>query len=116
MFHFNQAIHRKITDLGLSNDYLHNESIRDQCRQLMALSLMPINEVENQFKRLQTIMSTSLDDLLLYFKHQWMYGVVPIEMWNFHNVDHRTNNTSEGKNTLLFRFVSNHNREYICIF
>ncbi|CAF4570128.1 unnamed protein product, partial [Rotaria sp. Silwood2] len=95
MFHFNQAIHRKITALGLSNDYLHNESIRDQCRQLMALSLMPINEVENQFIRLQTIMSTSLGDLLLYFKHQWMYGVVPIEMWNFHNVDHRTNNTSE---------------------
>ncbi|CAM4849636.1 unnamed protein product, partial [Rotaria magnacalcarata] len=76
MFHFNEAIHRKITDLGLSNDYLHNGSIRDQCCQLMALSLMP----------------------LIYFKHQWMHGVVPVHMWNFYNVNHRTNNTSEAYN------------------
>ncbi|CAF3596017.1 unnamed protein product [Rotaria socialis] len=102
MFHFNQAIHRKITDLGLANDYLHNGSIRDQCRQLMALSLMPITEIDNQFQRLQTIMATSLSDLLVYFQHQWMHGVVPMHMWNFHHVKHRTNNTSEGKNSLIF--------------
>ena len=97
MFHFNQAIHRKITDLGLGNDYLHNETIRDQCRQLMALSLMPIDEVQTQFQRLQTILSTSLGDLVLYFKHQWVHGVISIQMWNFHDLKHRTNNTSEGE-------------------
>ncbi|CAM4852211.1 unnamed protein product, partial [Rotaria magnacalcarata] len=52
MFHFNQAIHRKITHLGLVNDYLRNETVRDQCRQLMALSLIPIDEVKSQFQRL----------------------------------------------------------------
>ncbi|CAF3977882.1 unnamed protein product [Rotaria sp. Silwood1] len=97
MFHFNQAIHRQIKDLGLASDYLHDATIRDQCRQLMALSLMPMDQVDNQFQRLQSIMSTSLSDLLLYFKHQWMYGVVPIQMWNFYSVDHRTNNTSESE-------------------
>ncbi|CAF4759282.1 unnamed protein product, partial [Rotaria sp. Silwood2] len=96
---------RKITNLGLANDYLHNESIRDQCRQIMALSLMPINEVESQFQRLETITSTSLGDLLLYFKHQWVHGVVPIQMWNFFDVHHRTNNTSEGQNTAAFRLL-----------
>ncbi|CAF3948031.1 unnamed protein product [Rotaria sp. Silwood1] len=65
MFHSNQAVHRKITDLGLANDYLNNERIRDQCRQLMALSLMPIEEVQNQFIRLEMIMSGKLADLLL---------------------------------------------------
>ncbi|CAF4422128.1 unnamed protein product [Rotaria magnacalcarata] len=98
MFHFNQAIHRKIKDLGLATKYLHDEIIRDQCRQLMALSLMPMDQVESQFQRLQTIISTSLGDLLSYFKHQWMYGVVPLQMWNFHDVIHRTNNTSEAYN------------------
>jgi hypothetical protein len=97
MFHFNQAIHRKIRDIGLASDYLHDETIHDHCRQLMALSLIPIDEVRSQFQRLQTIMPTSLNDLLLYFKHQWMYGVVPLHMWNFFDVNHRTNNTSEGK-------------------
>ena len=68
---------------------------------------MPIDEVERQFQRLQTIKSSSLGDLLLYFKNQWMHGVVPIHMWNFHDANHRTNNTSEGENVVvvhLFHF------------
>ena len=80
MFHFNQVVSKKITDLGLANDYLHNEAIRDQCRQIMTLSLMPIEQVHNQFQRLETITSASSRDLLLYFKHQWVHGVVPISM------------------------------------
>ncbi|CAF4361592.1 unnamed protein product, partial [Rotaria sordida] len=97
MFHLHQAIHRKIRDLGLATEYLHDETVRDQCRQLMALSLLPKEQVESQFQRLQTTTSPALGELLLYFKHQWMYGVVPLEMWNLHDVIHRTNNTSEGK-------------------
>jgi hypothetical protein len=105
MFHFNQAIHRKIREVGLANDYLHDASVRDLCRQLMALSLLPIDEVVSQFQRIQTAMPTSLGDLLSYFKHQWMYGVVPIHMWNFYDVNHRTNNTSEGEQiTVLYLF------------
>jgi hypothetical protein len=38
-----------------------------------------------------------LNGLLSYFKNQWLFGVVPMQMWNFHDVSHRTNNTSEGK-------------------
>ena len=71
----------------LTNDYLHNEGIRDRWCQLMALSLMPINEVENQFQRLETIISTALSDLITYFKHQWPYGVVPMQIWNFHTTN-----------------------------
>ncbi|CAF0907729.1 unnamed protein product [Rotaria sordida] len=97
MFHLHQAIHRKIKDLGLATEYLYDETVRDQCRQLMALSLLPKDQVESQFQRLQTTTSPALGELLLYFKHQWMYGVVPLEMWNFHDVIHRTNNTSEDR-------------------
>ena len=88
-----------MTELGRASDYLHNDGIRNQCRQLMALSLMPMNEVENQFQRLQSTLSESLRDLVAYFEHQWLNGVVPLHMWNFHNVFHRTNNTSESKTT-----------------
>jgi hypothetical protein len=96
MFHFNQAIHRNIKDLGLASEYLNNTTIRDYCRQLMALSLIPIDEVGSEFQFLQANMPTSLNALLSYFKNQWMYGVVPMRMWNFFDADHRTNNTSEG--------------------
>ena len=83
--------------MGLANDSLQNEGIRDQRRQLMTLSFRQINEADHQFQRLETMMSMAFSDLTTYFKHQWLYGVVPTQMWNFHTTLHRTNNLSEGK-------------------
>ena len=48
---FHQSIHRKIKDLGLANDSLQNEGIREQCCQLMTFSLRQINEADHQFQR-----------------------------------------------------------------
>ncbi|CAM4983560.1 unnamed protein product, partial [Rotaria socialis] len=112
MFHFNRAVHRKITDLGLASDYLHNEAMRNQCRQIMAVSLMPIEQVRSQFQRLETITCAALSDLLLYFKNQWVHGVVPISMWNFFDVIHRTNNISEAYN---LRFSSRLSKKHLNI-
>ena len=96
-FHLHQSIHRKIKDLGLANGSLQNKGICDQCRQLMTLTLRQINEADHQFQRLKTIMPTAFSDLTTYFKYQWLYGIVPTQMWNFHTTLHRTNNLSEGK-------------------
>ncbi|CAF4382457.1 unnamed protein product [Rotaria sp. Silwood2] len=97
-FHFVQAVHRNITNLGLASEYTHDENIRDQCRQLMALSLMPIAEVEKQFKRIRALASPSLDDLFVYFERQWISGCVPLSLWNANESDHRTNNIAEAYN------------------
>ncbi|CAF0872413.1 unnamed protein product [Adineta steineri] len=97
LFHFMQTVHRKIMGLGLHDDYTRCPEIREQCKQLIALSLMPIHEVERQYKRLRDIASASLDDLFIYFHRQWINGNVSLTMWNFHELDHRTNNISEGK-------------------
>jgi hypothetical protein len=83
----------------------------------MVLSLNPIDEGESQFQRLQTITSIALGDLLLYFQHQWMYGVVSIQMWDFHDINHRTNNISEGEPTAFpHLFHSKALLFIICIF
>jgi hypothetical protein len=87
--------------VGLGTDYAQDVGIREQCKQLMALSLMPICEVERQFKRLRAIASSSLDDLFTYFNRQWINGNIPLSMWNSHSLDHRTNNISEGINKRL---------------
>ena len=105
LFHFHQSIHRKVKDLSLANDSLQNEGIRDQCRQLMTLSLRQINEADHQFRRLETMMSTTVSDLATYLKHQSLYGVVPTQMWNFHTTLYRTNNLSEGE-PYFFPFFS----------
>ncbi|CAF4123801.1 unnamed protein product, partial [Rotaria sp. Silwood1] len=60
----------------------------------MALSLMPIYQVEQQFKRIRdtsSSSSSSLDDLFVYFDHQWINGTVPLSMWTSYGLDHRTN-------------------------
>ena len=106
LFRFHQSIHRKIKDLGLANDSLQNKGICDQCRQLMTLSLRQIDETDHQFQRLKTMMSTAFSDLTTYFKYQWLYGVVPTQMWNFHTTLHRTNNLSEGKSYFFPSFHS----------
>ena len=106
LFHCHQSLHRKIKDLGLVNDSLQNEGIRDQCVQLMTLSLGQINEVDHQFQRLETMMSTAFSDLTTHFKHQWLYGVVLTQMWNFHTTLHRINNLSEGKPYFFLFFYS----------
>ncbi|CAF1140680.1 unnamed protein product [Adineta steineri] len=98
LFHFIQTVHRKIMSLGLNDDYTRCAETREQCKQLIALSLMPVHEVERQFGRLRNIASSSLDDLFIYFHRQWINGNVPLAMWNFHELNHRTNNISEAYN------------------
>jgi len=46
----------------------------------MGLSLMPVCEVEQQFKRIRGVSSSSLDDLFVYFEHQWINGTIPLAM------------------------------------
>ena len=82
--------------LGLGVPYAQDLVIREQCKHLMALSLMPVSEVEQQFKRIHAIASTALDDLFTYFDRQWINGNIPLSMWNCYDLDHRTNNISEG--------------------
>ncbi|CAF5070545.1 unnamed protein product, partial [Rotaria magnacalcarata] len=60
-------------------------------------------------------MSASLDDLFVHFKIPWVDGVVPIKMWSFHNVDHRTNNTSEGENTIVLNLNNSYSLPSIYI-
>ncbi|CAF1497990.1 unnamed protein product [Rotaria sordida] len=96
-FHFIQAVHRNITNLGLASEYTHDENMQGQCRQLMALSLMPTAEVEKQFKHIHALASPSFDDLFVYFERQWINACVPLSLWNANESDHRTNNIAEGE-------------------
>lgn len=87
----------------MTSEYAQDENIREQCRQLMALSLMPISEVEKQFKRIRVLSSPSLDDLFIYFERQWINGNIPLSLWNANESDHRTNNIAEDIRENLYR-------------
>ncbi|CAF1570049.1 unnamed protein product, partial [Rotaria sordida] len=44
-FHYTQSIYRNFQQLGLSSQYAADDEIRNTCRKLMALALMPISLV-----------------------------------------------------------------------
>ncbi|CAF5024853.1 unnamed protein product [Rotaria magnacalcarata] len=99
-FHFTQAIYRRIQSLGLITSYSQDSDIRICCRKLMALALLPIDQIETSFYNLRTKSSAAvkqeLHQLFLYFDHQWIANV-PMKMWSVHGYQHRTNNNCEGK-------------------
>ncbi|CAF4129704.1 unnamed protein product [Rotaria sordida] len=70
-FHFNQCIYRRIQLLGLATAYSQVELVRSCCRKLMALPLLPTQEVETSFYNLRATahptVKKQLRDLFLYF-------------------------------------------------
>jgi hypothetical protein len=104
-FHYNQAIYRRIQQLGLTVAYSEDEHIRSVCRQLMALPLLPLDQVEHAFYNLRASLDASvkkqLRQLFLYFDNYWMTGV-SLEIWNVHGHQYRTNNVCEGMSSYLY--------------
>ncbi len=87
----------------MAKAYADDEEIRGCCRKLMALALLPLDEVETSFYNLRVTCATAvkqaLRQLFLYFENQWITDV-PVEIWNVHRYHHRTNNNCEGTHVL----------------
>ena len=103
-FHYTQSIHRKIQSLGLSSIYKDDDLVRSVCHQLMALALLPRNQVEQGFEYLANNRPQSLNDLFVYFEDYWIANV-PIDLWNVCELKVRTNNNSEGRTSYFISFT-----------
>ncbi|CAF4208726.1 unnamed protein product, partial [Rotaria sordida] len=104
-FHFTQAIYRAIQRVGLSTSYNDDDDVKQYCRKLMALPLLPEAIIEDTYDDLIATMpkqlKDTLNDLLEYFQQQW-FVKVPISQWCVHGLNIRTNNNAEGELFLLF--------------
>jgi hypothetical protein len=91
--------------LGLATSYAEDEEIRSCCRKLMAMPLLPLAEVETSFYQLRATQNKKVKEelrqLFLYFDEYWM-NKIPLEMWNVHGSEYRTNNNCEGEYELYF--------------
>jgi len=83
----------------MQQDYLGDDSIRMLCRKIMALALIPHDQVLNGFNDIRAaadqISSGPIQDLLSYFEKNWLDS---IDLWNVSTCDTRTNNVCEGEN------------------
>ncbi|CAF4550518.1 unnamed protein product [Rotaria socialis] len=66
-----ECLYRRIQSLGLAKAYSQDESVRSCCRKLMALLLLPIQEVETSFYNLRAAadptVKQQLRELFLHF-------------------------------------------------
>ncbi|CAF1353075.1 unnamed protein product, partial [Rotaria sp. Silwood1] len=109
-FHHTQSVYRMISTLGLKTTYENVESVRDLCRKLMAVALLPIDDVEDGYLEvlnqltLETFSDTHvfnlMNDLMNYYDREWL-RVIGKDMYCVYNLDYRTNNNCEGMNNRI---------------
>ncbi|KRY09277.1 hypothetical protein T12_14593 [Trichinella patagoniensis] len=84
-FHFCQAVHRKVGELGLKTRYHQHEETRRKIRMLLTTAFLPVPHVNTG---------------------EWMTDE-RLPLWNVHNVNIRTNNHLEGWHNRLNRKAGN---------
>ncbi|CAM4964562.1 unnamed protein product [Rotaria socialis] len=109
-FHYCQCIYRMISSLGLKTAYETLDNVRDLCMKLMAIALMPMDDIEDAFLEVSkeitqvqftdTRVSNLIHDLMNYYDKEWI-SIIGKEMYCVHNLDWRTNNICEGMNSRI---------------
>lgn len=99
-FHFNQALWRKVQELGLTTIYRENSEVRDHIRMCAALAHLPEEVTTDAWLH---IMESVPDEEALvlfndYFVEQWLESD---RIWICYNERHRTTNAVEGWHTRL---------------
>ncbi|KAL8623791.1 hypothetical protein ACOMHN_054097 [Nucella lapillus] len=106
-FHFNQALWRKIQELGLSAPYQQNQRLKEVIRKVMAIGYLPLAVVYINFtalvgaRRIQRLTARypQLADFLTYVSNTYVRhrATFPPPVWNVYDrrMDQRTNNHVE---------------------
>jgi len=106
LFHFSQAIYRKLQELGLQVAYNADAGTRAVCRRLMALALLPQEHISPVFLRLQEQLDEETPDavrsLFQYVEDTWINGrTFTPKDWSVFQKHVRTNNDVEGWHTRI---------------
>ena len=100
-FHFNQAIWRRVQNLGMVEDYKNDANVRLTVRMCASLAFLPPQDVDDGWLHIMssTPENRSLTNFLDYFTEQWLENsTISKDMWNCHSDRYRSNNILEGWN------------------
>ncbi|XP_003375683.1 hypothetical protein Tsp_09262, partial [Trichinella spiralis] len=101
-FYFCQAIHRKVSELGLKTRYRTEEQRKRKIRMLLATTFLPVPQVVICVSLLEAGTTGTLAALFQYFRQEWMTDE-RLPLWNVHNVNIRSNIHLEGWHNRLNR-------------
>jgi len=77
VFHFTQAVWRKVQELGLQIQYQDDHRTYNFIRQLMALPFLPITEIAATFQYLENRAATpAMVELTDYFRRNWVESTI----------------------------------------
>jgi hypothetical protein len=104
LFHFDQAIFKKVKEYGLTRAYRRDQRVQDFVRKIMALPFLPIPLLRMNYNLHKGAHNhlyrryPALVRLTTYFEMTWLNGPFPVAMWNVYNRHPRlrTTNTVEG--------------------
>ena len=113
LFHFNQAIHRKVQELGLQAEYRKNGAVAELIKQLYSLPFLPPRLMGTEFSNLKSkallFDDARLSKVFAYAEKTWMKSTV----WKLKNISAyqrliRTNNDTEGYHYRLNKKCGDH--------
>ncbi len=98
VFHWTQAIWRKVQALGLASTYQNNDAAHKFIRQIMALPFLPHEHIPQMFMELKDLAtSPALRSLVEYVQATWLEStVLSPDRWSIFNQSVCTNNDVEG--------------------
>ncbi|XP_068717492.1 uncharacterized protein [Montipora capricornis] len=106
VFHWTQALWRKVQELGLQSSYTHDRGTHVYIKKMMALPFLPEEEIEPMFQRLQRQASEPLQQFTEYVNNTWINGTWGPSDWTAFKKAIRTNNDVEGWHNALNRRAS----------
>lgn len=101
VFHWTQAVYRKVLQLGLSTAYVQRRDKYEYIRKLLALPFLPSEHIVEAFKELERqalgVDNDLLKTLVNYIRKNWIESSVwRPENWSAFRETIRTNNDVEG--------------------
>ncbi|XP_078334484.1 uncharacterized protein LOC111132122 [Crassostrea virginica] len=98
VFHWTQALYRKIQELGLQRAYNERGDVHHFLRLVMALPFLPPEHIEGTYHYLdQRVQTDELNEFMDYVWRQWFrHPSFRVRNWSVYMLSVRTNNDLEG--------------------
>ncbi|XP_078372705.1 uncharacterized protein LOC144656350 [Oculina patagonica] len=109
LFHWTQALWRKVQELGIEPAYRNASHTYKYVRKLMALPFLPEDKIGEMFQHLKdNAPSRKVKKLLKYVEETWITGTMwPPSSWSVFKQPIRTNNDIEGWHHSINRRANN---------
>ena len=100
VFHWTQAVWRKVQEIGLQAAYINDDANMKFIRRLLALPFLPYEHITDMFSKLEERASTEpLRNLCTYIRNKWITSTT----WSVYMCSVRTNNDCDGWHRRLNR-------------